>query len=56
MRKRMKYKHKTRYKYKTKFKYKDLNAVRKYIIDENEADNNLTSGYGPGNDYGYNNY
>lgn len=56
MRKRMKYKHKTRYKYKTKFKYKDLNAIRKYLIDEHDAQNNLNNGYGPGNGYGYNNY
>ena len=56
MRKRMKYKHKTRYKYKTKFKYKDLNAIRKYLIDESNAQNNLGSRNGPENDYSYNNY
>lgn len=56
MRKRMKYKYKTRYKYKTKFKHKNLNDVRKYIIDENVAENNLTSGYGTGYNNSYYNY
>ena len=51
MRKRMKYKH------KTKYKGKNLNDIRKYLIDENNAQNNLTSGYDPGyNNSYYNNY
>jgi len=48
MRKKTKYKHKTKYN-----KHINLNDIRKYIIDENVAENNLTSGYGTGYNNGY---